>query len=64
MTELTIEQKAAYFDFLATHVTEMKLQFPNGGNDWSYNDKRTVKSFSQIVTNLIESGEDDDEEED
>lgn len=65
---LTIEEKAALFDYLASRASEIKMQLSFGGSDWVYNDKRDPE---QLAAQLFqcqewESGDgdsDDDEEE-
>ena len=64
-----LERKAAMFDSLAQLAAEIKIQLPNGGNQWMYladsgrpDPERLKSQLLSVLEDMHEPAEDDDDE--
>ena len=61
MDELTIEEKAGLFDYLASVLMEFKVEYSFGGNEWAYHDKGTPAELAELIEGLRETETEIDE---
>ena len=64
MDELTIEEKAELFDYLASVLMEFKVEYEFGGNDWAYHDKGTPEELADTLRALRDMDSEAEDEED
>jgi hypothetical protein len=52
------------YEFLATHVAYMQVDFDWGGRDKIYNDSKNFNAFHEVVTESLEQNKPSEDEDD